>query len=94
MIVTVNGRDYRVRLRAAAWPHLRILSSSFTDANISEDQLAQAEEKVLKLCVVGEVHEEDADELLMKILSCFARLVSQEFRSFRPQIPNLTGEGG
>ena len=62
MIVTVNGREYRVRLRAAAWPHLRLLSSAFTDEVVDEEKLKTAEEKVLKYCVEGDVHPDDADE--------------------------------
>ena len=85
MKVVVNGREYKVRLRAAAWPYLKTLSSVFTDVKVAEEELAEAEEKILKLCVVGEVHEDDADELVMKILSHFTRLISTEFR-FRPEI--------
>jgi len=87
MIVNVNGREYQVRLRAAAWPHLRLLSSAFTDETVDEEKLKLAEEKVLKLCVEGDVHADDADELLLKILAHFARVVGSEFGSFRSTLP-------
>jgi hypothetical protein len=93
MRITVNGREYKVRLKAAAWPYMRLLSSAFTDPDVPSDRLEEAEQKVLKLCVAGEVHEDDADELLIKILAQFARIVGQEFRSFRPEVPDL-GRGG
>jgi len=86
MIISVNGRDYRVRLRAAAWPHLRLLSNAFTDEAVDEEKLKIAEEKVLKLCVEGDVHPDDADELVLKILAQFARIVGSEFGTFRPTL--------
>jgi len=89
MIINVNGRQYRVRLKAAAWPYLKTLSNAFTDSKIPDEELERAEEKVLKLCVVGEINEDDADELLLKILSQFARLVGSEFKSFRSELPDL-----
>jgi hypothetical protein len=89
MIISVNGREYRVRLKAAAWPYLRTLSNAFTDVKIPDEELEMAEEKVLKLCVAGEIHEDDVDELLIKILAHFAKVVGSEFKSFRSEIPNL-----
>jgi hypothetical protein len=93
MRIEVNGRSYRVRLPARAWPHLKLLSSAFTETGVSEDELARAEERVLALCVEGEVDPDDVDILLVKILSYFAQLMGSEFRSFRPELPPH-GRGG
>jgi hypothetical protein len=94
MLINVNGREYRVRLRAAAWPYLRTLSNAFTDAKIPDEELEAAEEKVLRLCVAGEVHEDDVDELLIKVLAHFAKVVGSEFKSFRPEVPDIGRQGG
>jgi hypothetical protein len=91
--IEVNGRSYRVRLPARAWPHLKLLSSAFTEAGAGEDELARAEERVLALCVEGEVDPDDADVLLVKILAYFAQVMGSEFRSFRPELP-AHGRGG
>jgi hypothetical protein len=84
MRITVNGRDYEVRLRAAAWPHLMRLSRVFAGEPIAEQELEEAERAVFRICVVGEVREEDREQLLVRILSAFTKMMAEEFGNFRP----------
>ena len=84
MRVAVNGREYEVRLRAAAWPHLMRLSKVFANEPVAEQELEEAERAVLRICVVGEVREEDREQLLVRILSAFTKMMAEEFRNFRP----------
>jgi hypothetical protein len=84
MRVAVNGREYEVQLRAAAWPHLMKLSRVFAGEPVSEQELEEAESAVFRICVVGEVREEDREQLLVKVLSAFTRMMAEEFRTFRP----------
>jgi hypothetical protein len=84
MRITVNEREYEIHLRAAAWPHLMKLSRIFAGEPVSEQELEDAERAVFRICVVGEVREEDREQLLVKILSAFTRMMAEEFRNFRP----------
>jgi hypothetical protein len=84
MRIVVNGREYEVRLRAAAWPHLMKLSRLFAGEPVSEQELDEVEKAVFRICVVDEVREEDREHLLVKILSAFTGMMAEEFRNFRP----------
>ena len=84
MRITINDREYEVRLRAAAWPHLMKLSRVFAGEPVSEQELEEAERAVFHICVVGEVRDEDREQLLVRILSAFSRMMAEEFRNFRP----------
>jgi hypothetical protein len=84
MKISVNDRTYEVQLKAAAWPQLMKLSRVFAGEPVSEQELEEAEKAVFRICVVGEVREEDREQLLVKILAAFTRMMAEEFRSFRP----------
>jgi hypothetical protein len=84
MRIVVNDRSYEIHLKAAAWPHLMKLSRVFAGEPVGEQELEEAERAVFRICVVGEVREEDREQLLVKILSAFTKMMAEEFRSFRP----------
>jgi hypothetical protein len=84
MQIVVNDRAYEVRLKAAAWPHLMKLSRVFAGESVAEQELEEAERAVFRICVVGEIREEDREQLLVKILSLFTKMMADEFRTFRP----------
>jgi hypothetical protein len=60
------------------------LSRVFAGEPVGEQELEEAERAVFRICVVGEVREEDREQLLVKILSAFTKMMAEEFRSFRP----------
>jgi hypothetical protein len=82
MRVIVNDREYEVRLRAAAWPYLMKLSRVFAGEPVAEQELEEAERAVLRICVIGEVREEDREQLLVRILSAFTKMMAEEFGTF------------
>ena len=84
MQILVNDRAYEVRLKAAAWPYLMKLSRVFAGEPVTEQELEEAEQAVFRICVIGEIREEDREQLLVKILSAFTRLMAEEFKTFRP----------
>ncbi len=83
-VISVNGREYSVKLRARAWPYLQTLARALTDAPPAEERIEHAERKVLELCVEP-FPEGDEDAVLAKVMALYAALMKEAASTFREE---------
>ena len=94
MKVKVGETEYKIRIRAAAYYYLQMISVSIANPPTNPEEISKAEEEVFKLCVEPEPKEEDKDILLAHILQRYGEILRTLSESFRPTIPPSPRQSG